>query len=100
MEYRNLKSADISRLTGIGKSSISQWLSGKYEAKQDKTFELSKILNVNPAWLMGANVPMIDESISSEINDIILKLDNNNQKKVLEFAKKQLTNQKHMEKKF
>ena len=55
---RDMKQADIVSLTGIGKSSISTYLSGEYEPKQKNLYRLAKALNVNEAWLMGYDVPM------------------------------------------
>ena len=36
LQKRNLSQADLSKMTGIRSSSISDWLNGKYEPKQDK----------------------------------------------------------------
>lgn len=58
LTIRGLKPAELSRISGISKSSISEYLKGKYEAKQDGVYILSKALNVSEAWLMGADVPM------------------------------------------
>lgn len=58
MTIRGLRQADLSEKTGIVKSAISQYLSGKVTPKQDKIFLLSEALSVSPAWLMGADVPM------------------------------------------
>lgn len=52
----NLKQADIVERTGINKGSLSSYLSGKYKPKQDNTYRLAKILDVNEAWLMGFDV--------------------------------------------
>ena len=35
LEFRNMSQSELSRLSGIGKSAISQYLSGEYEAKQE-----------------------------------------------------------------
>ena len=58
MELRNKKQVDLARITGIGKASICTYLAGKYEPKQTNTYKLAEALNVNPAWLMGQDVPM------------------------------------------
>ena len=58
LEMRNMKQADLVYLTGIGKSSISSYLSGDYEPKQKNLYRLAKALDVNEAWLMGYDVPM------------------------------------------
>ena len=54
----SLKQADLVRLTGIDKSSISLYLSGKITPKGDKLYKLAIALNVTPEWLSGFNVPM------------------------------------------
>lgn len=58
MRMRNIKATDLSIKTGIAKSSLSEYINGKYEAKQDGVYLLSRALNVNEAWLMGLDVPM------------------------------------------
>ncbi len=53
MERRDITAAELSRRSGIRASSISDYLNGKYEPKQDKIDKLARALNVTPAWLMG-----------------------------------------------
>ena len=55
---KNIKPSDLAKKTGIGKSSISDWLAGRYEAKQDKVYRIADALDINEAWLMGQEVPM------------------------------------------
>lgn len=93
MEYRNVKPAELSKLTNIGKSSISQWLSGKYSAKQDKIFVIAKALNVNPSWLIGANVPMSNETLPDKIFNLSSKLDEKRQNNVYNYTKQQYNEQ-------
>ncbi|MGO2981058.1 MAG: XRE family transcriptional regulator [Leuconostoc mesenteroides] len=93
MEYRNVKPAELSKLTNIGKSSISQWLSGKYSAKQDKIFVIAKALNVNPSWLIGANVPMSNETLPDKIFNLSSKLDEKRQNNVYNYAEQQYNEQ-------
>ncbi len=58
LRLRNMKQADLVTLTGIGKASISTYLSGRYEPKQRNIYKIAKALNVSEAWLMGLDVPM------------------------------------------
>lgn len=51
-----LSQAELARRAGIGRNSISDYLKGKYEAKQDKLHALAQALNVDEAWLMGYDV--------------------------------------------
>lgn len=58
LSLKNLTQADLCRMTEISKSTMSQYLSGKYEPSQLKTEIIARALNVNEAWLMGYDVPM------------------------------------------
>lgn len=58
LEIRNLKQTDLVEKTGIGKSSISTYISGEYEPKQRNIYKIAEALDVNEAWLMGHDVPM------------------------------------------
>jgi len=53
LKIRNMKQADLVRMTGISSSMISEYVTGKYEPKQDNIYRLSKALNVGEVWLMG-----------------------------------------------
>ncbi len=53
MQKNNIKQVELSKITGITPSSISDWLRGKYTPKQDKLIKISNCLGVNPNWLMG-----------------------------------------------
>lgn len=64
---RDMKQADLVEKTGIGKSSISTYLSGAYEPKQKNIYKIAKALNVSEAWLMGADVPMVQRSYQKSI---------------------------------
>ena len=39
-------------------SSISHYLKGDWEGKQDAVYSIAQVLNVSEAWLMGYDVPM------------------------------------------
>lgn len=51
MEMRNMKAVDLSQKSGVGKSDISNYLRGAYNAKQDKILLLAQALEVDPGWL-------------------------------------------------
>lgn len=58
ISIRNVKQAEIVEHTGINKGALSCYISGKYLPKQDNVFKLARFFQVNPAWLMGLDVPM------------------------------------------
>jgi transcriptional regulator with XRE-family HTH domain len=53
-----MKQADLCKLAKVPKSSLSLYLSGAYEPKQDRVYDMARVLNVSEAWLMGYDVPM------------------------------------------
>lgn len=58
LSVRDMKQADLCRITNIPKSSLSLYLSDACEPKQDRIYIISSALNVSEAWLMGFDVPM------------------------------------------
>ena len=67
MDLRGFRQVDILDLckpycaaAGIklGRSDLSQYISGKVAPRQDKLSILAQALNVSEAWLMGFDVPM------------------------------------------
>lgn len=58
MEAKDIKQAELCRATGIGKSSISTYISGDYEPKQTNLYKIANALGVSIAWLSGYDVPM------------------------------------------
>lgn len=66
MRIRNMKPVELSEKTGIDKSKISSYMSGRYKAKQDGVYLLAQALSVNEAWLMGCDVPMEKETSNTD----------------------------------
>lgn len=58
LKIKGMKQAELCKLANVPKSSLSLYLSGAYEPKQDRVYDMAKALNVNEAWLMGYDVPM------------------------------------------
>ena len=78
LHLRNMRQADLVNLTGIGKSSISTYISGEYEPKQKNIYKIAKALDVSEAWLMGLDIPMERKEPAIRINDeLIAKIKNN-----------------------
>lgn len=73
LRIKGIRQSDLCQATKIPKSSISQYLSGDFEPKQDRIYLLAKALNVSEAWLMGYDVPMERQknspSKSDELNE-------------------------------
>lgn len=58
LDIKGVTAAEMSRRSGISKSSISHYLKGDWEGKQNAVYAIAKAFDVSEAWLMGADVPM------------------------------------------
>jgi transcriptional regulator with XRE-family HTH domain len=58
LKMKGMKQYELCKLANVPKSSLSLYLSGAYEPKQDRVYDMAKALNVSEAWLMGYDVPM------------------------------------------
>lgn len=67
MNIRHLKQVDLVNKTGISKASINQYVKGVHCPENDRAMILANVLNVDPMWLMGFDVPM--EKVAVEIAD-------------------------------
>lgn len=68
-----MKPIELSERTGIPKSMISYYLSGKTKPKADRIFIISTALSVTEAWLMGYDVPKT-RTLEQKKNDQLAKL--------------------------
>lgn len=69
LNMRNKKASDLSRATGLSQSLISQYLSDKFEAKNDKAVLIANYLNVDPLWLMGLSDEMVSQPTNTQWGD-------------------------------
>lgn len=77
MSVKGIKQVDLVRSTGIDKGSISSYLSGRYEPKQEAIYKMALALDVSEMWLWGYDVPMERpkaQKNNDAISDIVLLL--------------------------
>lgn len=55
---KRISASELSRLSGVNKVAISNYINGVYVAKQDKCYLLAKALDVDPGWLMTGDEPV------------------------------------------
>lgn len=63
LKAREKTQAEISKKTEIDKASISYYLKGNYEPKNDKLYLIADALKVSPEWLMGYDTDMEEHPI-------------------------------------
>ena len=67
IEDKGITASELSRISGVGKSDISNYLKGKYVPKQDKCYMLAKALDVDPGWLMTGYAPISEDDTEEVI---------------------------------
>ena len=63
MKAKGITQAELCKRTGIGKSAMSQYMSGNFNPKQTRTYLIATALNVSIPWLMGVRSPLSNNEI-------------------------------------
>lgn len=77
IEEKNMRQADLARISEVDKGAISSYLSGKYEPKDKTTYKLAKALDVSEMWLWGYDVPKQrtqEQKNNDTLSDIVVRL--------------------------
>ena len=72
-EQSGLRWIDIAKLSGLDKSSISQYKNGVHVPESDALYRLAITLNVSMEWLTGGEVSVNDADILNryhKLNDL------------------------------
>ena len=62
LKKSGLTQSELSEKTGINFSTISSYVSGRFEPKRTPLMKLAEALDVSPTWLAGFDVPMDSET--------------------------------------
>ena len=71
MDVRGLRPVDLVEQTGIPKSMVSYYLSGRSVPKADRLYKIAQVLGVSEAWLMGYDVPMTRTPEQKKNDDLV-----------------------------
>ena len=106
MEKKQIKQAELARMTGISRGAVSNYVLGRYEPKSDIINKFAKALNCSEMWLWGYDVPMeraeskllpIDEHALTEgekmLLDLFRQIPEDAQRMYLEVLRASLKNQ-------
>ena len=58
LDRKSMTQTELSIRSGVSKSSISRYLKGDWEGKQEAVYALAGALGVSVSWLMGYDVPI------------------------------------------
>lgn len=73
MKNTGKKQADLVRDTGLNRSTVSRYLAGEVEPRQDAAYKLALALDVSEMWLWGYDVPM-GRTAEQKKNDDLVKI--------------------------
>lgn len=62
---------EVSKATGLSHSTISRYVSGAVEPRQDATHKLAVYLNVSELWLWGYDVPKARNDMQKKNDDLV-----------------------------
>lgn len=72
MKEADITQAELSIKTGIGKSSLSHYMNGSHWPDDNlKIGKIASVLDVDPAWLMGFDVPAKKEKTIHSFHNIV-----------------------------
>ena len=67
-----MKAIDLARETGLSHSTISRYLSGAVEPRQDAAYKMARVLGVTEMWLWGYDVPRQRTTEQKKNDDLVL----------------------------
>ena len=77
LKLRNMTAAELSKRSGIAKSSLSRYLTGENIPRSIAIGKMATALNVSPAWILGYNVTITGEDPEAVKIDIEVLSDAN-----------------------
>ena len=66
------KQIDLAKETGLSHSTVSRYLSGAVEPRQEAMHKLAVVLGVNELWLWGYDVPKTRTTEQKKNDDLVL----------------------------
>ena len=73
LSRKNMRPVELSELTGVSKGSISQYLNGSHAPSNISAGKMARVLDVNPLWLMGFDIPMVNNSEENEYPELFME---------------------------
>lgn len=69
LNNKGIRASTLAYRTGVDRSTISNYLNGKYKAKSEMVEKLAAVLGVSSAWLDGFDVPMNSPKSSPQLTE-------------------------------
>ena len=84
----SMSQQELADKSGVGKASISQYMNGTHAPGNKKAAQIAEVLNVNPLWLMGFDVPYEpDYTVDDLLVETIRAMSDSEREEVREYVK-------------
>lgn len=91
MQRKNIRPAELAKLTGIGEGAISQYRKGAYKATQKNLEKIARVLEVSIPWLIGCEEEQptvgVGDGLSQEDMELLKSLSKADREIVLSVAR-------------
>lgn len=57
LQIKSMNQSDLANLMGTGRSTVSQWINGRNGVSSATAYKIAMKLNIDPAWIIGGDVP-------------------------------------------
>lgn len=114
LNEKKMTAQELSDKSGVGKSSISHYINGSHEPHNRNAGAMAEVLEVNPAYLMGFDVPRdpivysspekeviewmgasFPDLLIDKVRDLMREMNDDGKKKVLDYARDIVENDKY-----
>lgn len=88
MNAKGITAQELAERSGVGKSAISHYVNGNNEPRSRNAGKMAYVLDVNPLWLMGFDIDVIEETdVNIKINNVMHKMNKQQLERLLLYAK-------------
>ena len=90
LKLRGMSAAELSKKSGLAKSSVSRYLTGENVPRSIAIGKMATALNVSPAWILGYNLTIDGKEIVVDMD----KLTDGNKEKLIAYYQGLIDSQK------
>lgn len=82
----DMSQRELAEKSGVNEASISQYINGSHKPSNVSAGKMAEVLGVNPVWLIGFDVSMIDKGVHDQLINLVEKMDDTQLARLLAYA--------------
>lgn len=82
----DMSQRELAEKSGVNEASISQYINGSHKPSNVSAGKMAEVLGVNPVWLIGFDVSMIDKGVHDQLINLVEKMDDTQIARLLAYA--------------